>query len=262
MRAPGILESWCWYLADSVVIFGMSKSSPFEAVHRVLGANFAEYNGWVLPADYGDRLAEDKALTEGCAAFDLSSFGRIIIEGLHSEALIDRLLVGGADKCRDGTWIWAAVRAEQADVGNMLRVGKVGGEYTLFTLPGRREAVLRLAKSLTDKAGWANISIDDVTAKTAMLGIYGPEAVRSADSILPFDIAAIGAGCIEKISLFMVSATVIRGSWLDTDGVEIVCPASVAQMAGTVVAKYHKRANIMPAGMDCLERSIANRRTD
>ena len=240
----------------------MSKPSPLEAVHKILGANFAEYDGWQLPADYGDRSAEAEALERGCAAFDLSSFGRITIKGAHGKALMDRLLTEGADKCCEGKWIWAGVSDGRASTDEMLRVGKIGAGFVVFTLPAQRETVLRLAQSLTDEAGLADVKIDDITAKSAMLGIYGPEAVRSAGSILPFDIAGIGAGCIEKISLFMISATIIRGSWLGADGVEIVCPASVAQMAGSVVAKYHKRANITLAGMDCLKGAIAKGRID
>lgn len=240
----------------------MSKSSPFEAVHKVLGANFAEYDGWRLPADYGDRTAEAEALAQGCVAFDLSSFGRITIKGAQGEILMDRLLAGGADKCCQGKWMWAGLSDGRAGADKMLRVGKVGADFAVFTLPAQREAVLRLAESLTDEAGLADVKIDDITAKSAMLGLYGPEAVRSAGSILPFDIAGIGAGGIEKISLFMISATIIRGSWLGTDGVEIMCPASVAQMAGSVVAKYHKRANITLAGMDCLKGAIAKERTN
>jgi len=240
----------------------MPKASPFEAVHRVLGANFAEYDGWWLQADFGDRPAEVRALAQGCAAFDLSSFGKITIEGAHSEALMDRLLAGGADKCCQGKWIWAGLRDGGARADEMLRVGKIEGGHIVFTLPAQRETVLRLAQSSADEAGLGNVKIADITEKNAMLGMYGPEAVRTADSILPFDIAGIGEAELKKISLFMISATIIRGSWLGADGVELLCPASVAQMAAGVVAKYRKRANITPAGMDCLERAIAAGRID
>ena len=167
----------------------MSKSSPFEAVHKVLGANFAEYDGWLLPTDYGDRTAEAEALAQGCVAFDLSSFGRITIKGAQGEILMDRLLAGGADKCCQGKWMWAGLSDGRAGADKMLRVGKVGADFAVFTLPAQREAVLRLAQSLTDEAGLADVKIDDITAKSAMLGLYGPEAVRSAGSILPFDCA-------------------------------------------------------------------------
>ena len=231
----------------------MAKSSPLEGVHKALGANFAEYDGWWLPSDYGDGPAEAEALAEGCAAFDLSSFGKITIKGAGSEALMNKLLAGGSEKCCEGKWVWAGLR----EGGDMLRVARLGAGFTVFTLPAQAEIVLRLAQGSADEANLGDVKIADITDKSAMLGVYGPQAARIADSILPFDIAGIDTGGIEKIMLFMITATIIRGSWTGADGIELLGPASVAQMAAGVVAKYRERANITPAGMDCLQRAIA-----
>ncbi len=231
----------------------MSKSSPLEGVHKALGANFAEYDGWWLPADFGNRSAEAEALAEGCAAFDLSSFGRITIQGPDSEALIDAILACGSEECCQGRWIWAGL----GEGGDMLRVARLGAGFIVFTLPAQAETVLRLAQASADETNLSDVKIVDVTTKGAMLGVYGPEATRIADSILPFDIAGIAVGGIEKIAMFMISATIIRGSWTGADGVELLGPASVAKMAASVVAKYRDRANITPAGLDCLQRAIA-----
>ena len=62
----------------------MLKKSPFEAVHRQLDARFGEYAGWSLPADYGDPQTEARAIAEHCALVDLSSFGRLYLQGRHA----------------------------------------------------------------------------------------------------------------------------------------------------------------------------------
>ncbi len=235
----------------------MAKSSPLEGVHKALGANFAEYDGWWLPSDYGDGPAEAEALQKGCAAFDLSSFGRITIKGAGSEALMNKLLAGGSEECCEGKWVWASLKDGQGEGGDMLRVARLGAGFTVFTLPAQAETVLRLAQASADEANLGDVKVVDITDKSAMLGVYGPQAARIADSILPFDIAGIGPGGIEKIAMFMISATIIRGSWTGADGVELLGPASVAKMAAGVVARYRDRANITPAGMDCLQMAIA-----
>ncbi len=235
----------------------MAKSSPFEAVHEHLGANFSEYDGWRLASDYGDLAAENKALQEASAAFDLSSFGRITIKGVHSEAVIDKLLAGDVKRCDDGKWIWAVVSDRQSRSADVLRVGKASGAYIIFTLPAKRQRVMTLAQACADEHGPGDVKITDITEKTAMLGIYGPEAVKTTASILPFDIAGISAGDITNISFFMITVTILRGGWLATDGLELLCPASVAPMTAGVFTKYRERANITPAGMDCLKRAMA-----
>ncbi|MHC5059969.1 MAG: hypothetical protein ACYTFK_02645 [Planctomycetota bacterium] len=236
----------------------MVKSSPLEGVHKALGANFAEYDGWRLPADYGEPSTEAEAFQNGCAAFDLSSFGRIIIKGTDSKALVSRFLAERSEKCCNDKWVWASPRAG----GDMLRVGMIGGEYILFTLPAQTEAVLGLAQEAANEANLVDVKMANITAKGAMLGVYGPQAVKTADSIMPFDIAGVEQGGIMKVTFFMISATIIRGSWTGADGIEILGPASVAQMAAPAMAKYRDRANITPAGMDCLQSAIAAGRFD
>jgi aminomethyltransferase len=235
----------------------MAKSSPFKAVHEHLGANFSEYDGWRLVRDYGDQVAENKALQEASAAFDLSSFGRITIKGTDSEAVIDKFLASGAEKCGNGKWVWAVVNDAQTQSADILRVAKVNGAYIIFTLPAKRQRVLTLAKACAKEHGLGDVKIADITEKTAMLGIYGPEAVKTVAGILPFDIAGIAAGDITNISFFMISITIVCGDWLDADGLELLCPASVAPMVLGAVEKYRKRANITPAGMDCLNIAMA-----
>ena len=240
----------------------MAKSSPFEAVHRVLGANFSEYDGWLLPADYGDTAAESAALRQATAAFDLSSFGRISIKGADSEVLMDKLLADGNERCRDGKWIWAVICDGRTQDDDIVRVGKMGGAYTIFTRPAKRGKVLAAAEACTGEHDLGSVEITDITETTAMLAMYGPEALKRVDNIVPFDVYGIGEEGITSISIFTMPITIIRGGWLGTDGIELLCPASVAPMAAGAVAKYHKRENIVPAGMDCLERAMADKRID
>lgn len=73
----------------------MAKVSPFETVHKQLGARFGEFDGWTLPADFGDVQVETEALRSHCAVVDLSSFGRLSIKGSGAAAFASGLLDHG-----------------------------------------------------------------------------------------------------------------------------------------------------------------------
>lgn len=235
----------------------MSKSSPFESVHEKLGAEFGQYHGWRLPKGYGDLGAESKGLYDSCAAFDLSSFGKISIKGPAGRALVDTMLGNDTEKPSEGRWIWGWCSDEQGDVVDNLRVGWTKDGFMLFTTPRSRETVLTLAEQIGEKYKKSDVQIADITEKTGMLGIYGPKSPEAVANILPFDIADMGQGDITSFSMFMMSITIIRGSWVGLCGVELLCPASVCQMAAGAVEKYHKREGIVPAGMDCLKTAMA-----
>lgn len=235
----------------------MAKSSPFEVIHERLGATFAEYDGWRLVKDYGDEASEQRALMEASAAFDLSSFGRITVTGGDSWKLIDSLLAGKSEEPKENSWIWSVAAEPGGAGGYVLRVGRMGQSYMLLTRAGDREAVYGLVSSQAVGGRFDEVKVTDITEQTGMLGIYGPGAFESVRKILPLDISGLEAGDVMKISFFMISITILRGSWVGLDGVELICPASVGPMAAGAVAKYHKRANITPAGMECLEKALS-----
>ena len=231
----------------------MSLSSPFEAVHERMGANFAEYDAWRLPRDFGDPAAERAALENGCAAFDLSSFGRIAIKGEGAEQAVGDFVGNQTPLLPDGQWIWT-----EPPAGNeRLRIGRVKGGYLVLTPPAQRQEILAAVQGSADEKQLSALSIADLTEKTAMLGVYGPGAVEAVNNILPFDISAIEPASITVMSFFMISITIIRGAWTGGDGIELICPASAAPMAAGAVAKYHERENITPAGMDCLVNAMS-----
>ena len=235
----------------------MSKSSPFEAVHQKLGANFSEYNGWRLPSDYGDPAAEARAIDEGIAAFDLSSFGKISIKGPISKAVVENLLPADTDIPAEGLWIWAGFGDKQEKITDLIRVGNIDGNYMVFTSPENREAVFTSVQQIANEKGPEDVKVVDLTEKTGMLGVYGPSAVTAVGNILPFDISGVGKEGICNVSFFMMSVTIVRGSWVGADGFELLCPAMACNMAGAAISKYHARENMTPAGMESLQKAIA-----
>jgi aminomethyltransferase len=233
----------------------MAKSSPFEVIYERLGANFSEYDGWRLPKDFGDAAAERKGLLEGSAAFDLSSFGRILVTGAGGWGLLDRLLAGSGEEMAIDKWAWSVICRESGG-GYVVRLARTNKGYIVFTMPAETQSVLSLLQAGADGES-GGVKVVDITEQTALMGIYGPKAVGAVDRILPFDVSKIEPFCVLSISVFMMKITIIRGSWVGLDGLELLCPASAAVMAGGAVAKYHKQAGIVPAGMLCLQNAMA-----
>ncbi len=234
----------------------MATSSPFESVHERMGADFSEYHGWRLPRDYGDAAAEGKALEQSSAAFDLSSFGKITVKGSESESLVSKLLGENSEMPGDGKWIWSSAGDTEGAGSAAVRVGKVGESYMIFTYPQERETVFSRAQSLVSQNDLSKAALSDITEKTGMLGIYGPGAISAVGNILPFGISGIEQGDIRTISFFMMSVTLVCGSWLGVAGLELLCPSAACGMAAGAIAKYHEREKITPAGMECFEKAL------
>ncbi|MBN1818691.1 MAG: hypothetical protein JW828_15120 [Sedimentisphaerales bacterium] len=233
----------------------MAQSSPFESLHTQLGAHFGEFDQWRLPQHYGDSGAEKQALQAGCAAFDLSSFGRIQVRGASAEEAI-RAVIGNGALPETGTWSTAVSDVGQNGVRRPVRIASTEKGYLILTCPADRH-ILRERLEQEVKHSGGGVKIVDQTEKTGMLGIYGPRTYTAIDSILPFDLSELEPGSVTEMSYLMITVTVLRGSWLAGDGLELICPASVAPMAAGAIVKYHQRQGIVPAGMLCLQEAMA-----
>jgi aminomethyltransferase len=238
--------------------YEMLKSSPFESVHEGMGAVFGEFDGWKMPANYGDITAENAALQENCTVFDLCSFGRIMIKGAGSTELISGICTSETVDMADGKWTWEIICDGDGKPVDKVRICQVGDIYTILTTAAKRCEIYELAEAYGCKNGLGSVDIDDITEKTGMMGLYGPKAFESVAGILPIDISGLEKGEIAKKSFFMIPLTVIRGSWTGSDGIELICPVSAAGLAAGAIAKYRDKANITPSGMECLANAMAS----
>lgn len=224
--------------------------SPFHAVHQKLDANFGDFDGWSLPADFGDPDSESRALTESCAVVDLCSFGRIQISGTAARETINSVFNTEKGVIAPDSWVWAKPVESNDDAP--CRIFRLNGSYTLLTPPHQTERLFDRVKS----AAKEGVSAANVTTRTAMLGLYGPKAFESMRGVLPFDIGHLDRGEVEKMSFMMMGFTLLRGSWLDGEGLELICPAAAGPIAAGAVAKYRHKHNITPAGMNCLQAAM------
>jgi len=228
----------------------MPKTSPFEGVHRQLGANFEDYDGWLLPADFGDREAELKAIEDHCAVVDLSSFGRLMLKGSGLKETLEGCFSDRKGSFFEDRWTWGSI---ETDLGQTVcRVARLNGDFMLLTPPARDGAVQSVLEKRLGGAG----TLTNITEKTAMLGLYGPNSFESMRGVLPFSIDELDRGDVSRMSFFMLSFTILRGSWLGGEGLELICPASAGPLAAGAVAKYRHKHNITPAGMTSLRSAM------
>ncbi|MBN2511575.1 MAG: hypothetical protein JXB18_01430 [Sedimentisphaerales bacterium] len=222
----------------------MAKSSPFEQVHLQMGAQMGDYYGWRLPIRYSTLEAEKHALDTHCAAFDLCGFGRISVKGRDAEVVLAEAGLTNLPDYSSQQWIWAGSETEKAH-----RIAALRNEYIVISTPGN--SLFTAVGDIIQKQK-RDATVADLSEKTAFLGLYGPGAFESVGKLLPFEIDELTVGSAMPVSFFMMNFILLRGSWLNGDGLELFCPASAAGLVGGSIAKYRQKYNITPAGMECL----------
>ena len=229
----------------------MPIATPFKAVHAQLGAKFAEYAGWEMPADFGNIEKELTAAKEHCAAYDLSCFGRITLAG-KGKQLLDEVIIEKTAEVFEETWVWAKIGENNTAV-DIVRIGKYNDKYIILTSPEKRKEVFDMLSRLNAESKFA---LNDVTENTAMLGLYGPSAFEIFKKIPMLDVSGMEIGGVQSFDLFMMSLTIIRGSWAGGDGIEIICPIGASNLAASAIGKYRDKEDIAAGGMESLKQAM------
>lgn len=220
----------------------MLKTTPLESLHKQFNAVFTEYYGYSMPSSFFELSKELNGLRQSSAAFDLCAFSRVTVSGIDADELIKTAFDQATLPAIDA-WYWGSPDKKT----RILRSSK---DYTVLLHPQISENILERMNSIASRL---TVTITDKTEKTAMLGIYGPTSFETLGKIVPMDIGNLEQGKVMNVSFFMMSITIVRGSWLGGDGVELICPISASKFATQAIEKYQKRESIVPAGTVCFE---------
>ncbi|MFN4170801.1 MAG: FAD-dependent oxidoreductase [Pseudorhodobacter sp.] len=222
------------------------RRSPFHAQLAAAGAVFGEAGGWERPAFYTDpanpvpyshgwgrqpwfenSAAEHAAVRGGVGAYDMSSFGKIRVEGPEAEAFLNH--VCGADlSVPAGRIVYTQFLNHSAGIEADVTVTRLSEVAYLVVTPAvtrpRDEAWLRR------NLGEYRATITDVTAGEAALAIMGPRARDLLALVSPDDFSseAHPFGWAREVEIGMGLARAHRVSYVGELGWEIYVSADMA----------------------------------
>ncbi len=182
------------------------RETPLLGTLRGFGANVGEFAGWLTAMDYGNPLEEHMAARTSVAVFDVSHMGRYVIRGENLFEFFQRLLAKDLKKFREGRMSGPALMLNER--------GGIRDDVMLYYLKDYEWVAVVNAPNIEKDREWMlrwarewgfKVSIEDVTLKTALIAIQGPEA--------PKILRGLGVEGFEdlKILEFMQSPRVLDG---------------------------------------------------
>ena len=189
---------------------------------------------------FGNAAREHEAIRTGVGLYDMSSFGKIRIEGPDACRLLDRAC-GARMDVEAGRIVYAQMLNEAGGIEADVTVTRLSETaYLMVTPAATRHADQTRLRRLAD--GYA-VAIVDVTAAEGVLAVMGPRSreVMAAASGSDFSPAADAFGQAREVELGLGTARVHRVSYVGELGWEVYVGAD---MAG------HVFETIMAAGAD------------
>ncbi len=203
------------------------KSTPFTAKHIALGAKMAEFAGYNMPISYTGINDEHAAVRKNAGVFDVSHMGEFILKGEKALDLIQRVTSNDASKLKAGQAQYSCLPNEQGGIIDDLLVYCIEENkvYMLVVNASNIEKDWNWIQKHNPPAGEAGngtVEAHNVSDKTCLLAIQGPNATKILQSLTDMDILNLKyytfvKGKFAGVDNVVVSATGYTGA----GGVEI-----------------------------------------
>ncbi len=226
------------------------KSTPFTHKHIALGAKMAEFARYNMPISYSGINDEHAAVRNSAGVFDVSHMGEFIVKGEGALDLIQRVTTNDASKLSNG-------KAQYSCLPNAS--GGIVDDLLVYCLEENKSYMLVVNASNIEKDwNWiqqfntANVVMHNISDKTCLLAIQGPNATKILQSLTEVDILNLKyytfvKGTFAGVDNVLISATGYTGA----GGVEIYFEDSngAADTIWDAIFKAGAASNIKPVGL-------------
>ena len=195
-------------------------STPFIHKHIALGAKMAEFAGYNMPISYTGINQEHDTVRNNAGVFDVSHMGEFVLKGSHALDLIQRITTNDASKLTAGKAQYSCFTNEQ---------GGIVDDLIVYCLEENNAYMLVVnASNIQKDWDWIQkhnhnkVESHNISAKTCLLAIQGPNAIKIIQPLIDVNIATLKYYTFEKgnfagIPNVLISATGYTGA----GGVEI-----------------------------------------
>ena len=148
----------------------------------------AQLSSLDMPAVYSDAAAEYLAVTSGAAIFDTSINGRLKATGADALDLLNRLSTNKVIDLQAGQGAPTILTTDRGRILDVITVLNTGDHALLLTSPGAQQAVTEWLDKYTIME---DLTVEDVSGSTAMLGVWGPGARASLETAAGLSLAEL-----------------------------------------------------------------------
>lgn len=225
------------------------KKLPLHEVHQSLGASFKDSSGWDVPADYGDKVAEYKAVRENVGIIDLSSRGKVRLGGKDHLKFLQGMLSNDVIILEEGKGMYATILTVKGRMISDMNVYKQTESVFLDLEPELNQKVSELLTKfrLSYKA-----NIDDITETLGLISLQGPKSKILLEQLLDQKISEMLEYDFIKKDFNGSELTIVYINRTGEEGFDLYIDNQELGHLWAELIKIGEEFNIKPVGYDAL----------
>ena len=233
--------------------FEPAKRSALHERHRALRGNVRWAGDWRRPYHYGDPKAEALAVHESGGLIDVSTLGKLLVQGPEAGELLDRMYPNRMSDLKPGRIRYGVMISEAgriSDDGTVCRLNE-NAFYVTTTSAGASAVEQQMTWWLTTWGLAARIT--DLTQGVAAMNLAGPDARAVLSEITDLDCSGESFKYLDArhARVAGVEAMILRIGFVGELGYEIHCPAPQARHVwDAILDSGAGRRSIVPFGLE------------
>ncbi|MEB4426138.1 glycine cleavage system aminomethyltransferase GcvT [Mycobacterium ulcerans] len=217
---------------------------PLEDRHRVLGASFAEFGGWLMPVSYTGTVSEHNATRNAAGLFDVSHLGKALVRGPGAAEFVNSALTNDLRRIGPGKAQYTLCCNESGGVIDDLIAYYVADDE-IFLVPNAANTAAVVAA--LQAAAPSGLTITDLHRSYAVLAVQGPRSTEVLAALgLPTEMDYMGYA---DSSYNGVSVRVCRTGYTGEHGYELLPPWESAGVVFDALAAAVAEVGGSPAGL-------------
>ncbi|MGE2722897.1 glycine cleavage system aminomethyltransferase GcvT [Mycolicibacterium celeriflavum] len=217
---------------------------PLEDRHRELGANVAEFGGWLMPVAYAGTVSEHNSTRTTVGLFDVSHLGKALVRGPGAAEFINSAFTNDLRRIGPGKAQYTLCCNDSGGVIDDLIAYYVSDDE-IFLVPNAANTASVVA-ALRERAP-AGLTITDEHRSYAVLAVQGPKSAEVVGGLgLPTDMDYMGYADAEFAG---VPVRVCRTGYTGEHGYELLPPWDRSAVVFDALLEAITAAGGEPAGL-------------
>jgi sarcosine oxidase subunit alpha len=224
------------------------KRSPLHARHLDAGAQMMWTGQWQRPFSYGDADSEVRAVHESLGVIDVSTLGKIVVEGPDASEFLERLYPNRFADLRVGRVRYGVLTSDGGRIMDDGTIARLGDDvfYVTTTSTGS-ESVIEWFEWWNAVWGY-RVEIVNMTGGLAAINLAGPRARDALTSLTETDVSPDTFKYLDarELTVAGVPALALRIGFVGELGYELHCSAAVAEHLWDALV----RSGAVPFGLE------------
>lgn len=204
--------------------------TPFYQFHLDHGGKMVPFAGWEMPIRYGSIIEEHHQVRRSGGVFDVSHMGRLRFTGRDARLFLDHVCTRAIDDMTAGQCRYSLVCNEQGGCRDDVLVYRLGeSEFLMVCNASNRLKLLGHFEEVKAASGMV-FKLSDETMSSAMIAIQGPKVMELV-AHFSSEVPTLKRYRFVEKGILMVKLLISRTGYTGEDGIEIILPAKLANVA-------------------------------